>query len=90
MRVHFRPETPQGRLLRRYMDIGAYDLAIDDGRQGLQITNDVEWSRVQPGTTIVMSIILSKPRLRQRKYQCPSCKIWNEVDEIVGRSALDW
>ena len=45
MRVHFRPETVQGRLLRRFMDIGGYDLSIDDSRQVLQITNDAEWSR---------------------------------------------
>ena len=76
--------------MRKYMDIGGYDLGIDDGRQVLQITNDAEWSRVQPGTTVVMSIILSKPRFRQKEYFCPFCLVWNEVDEISGRSALDW
>ena len=90
MRVLFRPETVQGGLLRRYMDIGRYDLSIDDGRQVLQITNDVEWSRVHPGTTVVMSIILSKPRVRQREYRCPFCKVWNEVNGISEHSALDW
>ena len=90
IRVHFRPETVQGKLLCRYMDMGGYDLCIDDGRQVLQITNDAEWSRVQPDTTVVMSIILSKPQVRQRDYLCPFCKVWNEVDEISGRSALDW
>ena len=90
IRVLFWSDTVQGRLLCRYMDIEGYDLGIDDGRQLLQITNDAEWSRVQPGTTIVMSIILSKPRVRQREYLCPFCKVWNEVDEISGRSALDW
>ena len=88
--MYFRPETAQGAILRRYMDIGRYDLGIDDGKQVLQITNDAEWSRVQPGTTVVMSIILSKPRIRQREYLCPFCNVWNEVDEISGRSALDW
>ena len=88
MRVLFRPETAHGRLLRRYMDIGKYDLGIDDDRQVLQITNDAEWTIIQPGTTIVMSIILSKPQPLQRKYHCSFCKVWNEVDS--GRSALDW
>ena len=90
LRAYIQPETSRGKLLRRYMEIGKYDLGIDDGRQVLQITNDAEWSRVQHGTTIVMSIILSKPRVRQREYQCPFCKVWNNVDENSGRSALDW
>ena len=51
------------------MDIGGYDHCIDDGRHVLEITNDAEWSRVQPDITVVMSIILSTPRVHSKPYK---------------------
>jgi len=59
LRVLFVPDTPQDKILHKYMDIGAYDLTIDDGKKQLQLTHQEEWSSaVLRGTTIVMSIVM--------------------------------
>lgn len=85
MRVYFRPETTKGCLLRCHMDDKTYNLDINDGRQVLQITNNAEWSRVEPGTTIIMSVTLVVEQDQNFEYLCRLCR-----KEVSGNSAFDW
>ncbi|KIM35191.1 hypothetical protein M413DRAFT_14710 [Hebeloma cylindrosporum] len=89
LRVLFEPATPQDRVLHKYMDCGAYDLTVDDGKaNNLPLTEDLEeeWSSViQSGTTIVMSVVMVQQTYR-RKYRCPFCEIWNPP---VEESSID-
>lgn len=59
--------------------------------EGLEITNQEMWSNVEPGVTIVMSIVLVQPIGRIRQYRCPICKFWNflrvKADITVS---VDW
>jgi len=90
LRVLFDPDTPQDRILRKYMDIGAYVLAIDDGRQVLRVTDQEGWSNiVERDTTIVMSIIMTQ-QAHRKKYQCPFCDVWNRIKENHEQSSVDW
>jgi len=88
--ILFEPEAPQDRVLRKYMDIGAYDLSIDDGKEQLQLTTQQAWSSiVQCGTTIVMSVVMAQ-RAYQKEYKCPCCDCWNKLKENYGQSRVDW
>jgi hypothetical protein len=72
------------------MDIGAYDLSIDDGREECQLTNQDEWSStVQHGTTIVMSVIMAHI-VDSERYNCPFCDSWNELRKDSWRSSIKW
>jgi hypothetical protein len=71
------------------MNIGAYDLIIDDGREQRQLTNQEEWSNVvQRGTTIVMRVVMVQ-QTDEKKYKCPLCTFWN-LQEGYGHSSIDW
>ena len=61
LKVLFYPEHPQNKVLQKSMDVSAFVLTIDNGREHLQLTNQEEWaSTIQPGMTIVMSIIITE------------------------------
>jgi len=71
------------------MDVGAYDLGIDDGKE-LQLMNQEEWPRVvQCDTTIIMSIVITQLAYH-KKYQCPLCDFWNVLNGNHGGSSIDW
>ena len=64
------------------MNIGVYDLTIDDGRVQHQLINQEAWSSVvQRGTTIVMNIVMEQ-KAYEKKYNCPFCEFWNKLDGI--------
>ena len=76
LRVLFLPERPQNRVLRKYMDIGAFVLTIDDDREHLQLTDQELWANtIQSGMTIVMSVIMTQNVYEENptKYKCPCC-----------------
>ena len=93
LRVLFLPEQPQNRVLQKYMDMGAFVLTIDDGREHLQLTNQEEWtSTIQGGMTIVMSIVMTQEvyEVNRTRYQCPFCDCWNRLKGHNGKSLIDW
>ena len=68
------------------MNIGAYDLIIDDYREQRQITNQEEWSSVvQRGTTIVMRVVMVQ-QTDEKKYKCPFCESWKKI--VMGSAGL--
>ena len=72
------------------MNIGAYDLIIDDGREQRQLTNHEDWSNViQHGTTIVMRVVMVQ-ETDEEKYKCPFCAFWNWQQEGYGQFSIDW
>jgi len=48
----------------------------------IPINGQQDWSEVQPGTIIVMRVILLQSESTDvRKYQCPRCRKWNYGSE---------
>lgn len=91
LKVLFEPVTPQDRVLVKYMDIGAYDLCIDDGKEERHLTkrDNFKWSSiVQHGTTIVMSAVMAHI-VDSERYNCPFCDSWNEVTKDLGRASIN-
>jgi hypothetical protein len=75
------------------MDIGAFVLTIDDGREHLQLTDQEAWtSTIRGGMTIVMSILMLQEvrETTPTKYQCPFCDCWNKLKGNNGKSSIDW
>jgi len=95
LRVLFLPERPQNMVLQKYMNIGAFVLTIDDGREHLPLRDQEGWmSMVRGGTTIVMSIIMSQEvrETTPTRYQCPFCNCWNKLRgnrRLIGGSFKD-
>lgn len=54
------------------MDIGAYHLSIDNGKEERQLTDDNWSSAVQYGTAIVMSVVMTHI-VDSERYNCPFC-----------------
>ena len=75
------------------MDISAYVLTTDDGREHRQLTNQpgtLGWSSViQQGMTIIMSVVIRQPDFLNT-YICPFCNCWNRLKENNGQSSTDW
>jgi len=89
IRLLFKNDTLEARVQRRYMEEGMYDLAIDGRDNVMAINGQQGWSEVQPGTTIVMRVILfQRVSTDVRKYQCPRCREWNYGSE--NSSSIDW
>jgi len=66
-----------------------YDLAIDRRDAVIAINGQQDWSEVQPGTIIIMRVILLQSESTDvRKYQCPRCRKWNYGSE--RSSSIDW
>ena len=75
------------------MDVGAFVLTVDDGREYLQLTDEEEWtSTIQCGTTIIMSVIMTQlqEEATPTKYQCPFCDRWNSLKGNSGKSSINW
>ena len=75
------------------MDIGAFVLTIDDGREHVQLTTQEEWTgTIRGGMTIVMSVIMTQQGDERipTKYQCPFCDCWNRLMGNNGKSSIDW
>ena len=81
--------TPQDRVMHKYVDLGAYILAIEDGREQLQLTDLLWSSTVQRGTTIVMGILVGQPSYR-KSYLCPFCDCCNKLNENDRKSSANW
>ena len=85
--------SPQDKVLLKYMDISAYVLTTDDGREHRQLTNQpgtLGWSSViQQGMTIIMSVVIRQPDFLNT-YICPFCDCWNRLKENNGQSSTDW
>jgi len=75
------------------MDIGAFVLAMNNGRKYIQLTNQEGWdTTIQSGMTIVMSVIITQRVhfLEDKKYQCPFCDCWNGLKANNRKSSVDW
>jgi len=90
LRILFELGSPQDKLLVKYMNIGAYNLNIDDGREQNQLTNQEEWSSVvQRDTSIVMRVVMVQ-QTDEKKYKCPFCEFWNKQEEYGQSSIVNW
>jgi len=73
-----------------------YDLCVNSGKEVTPVEDDSTLSVVQPGTTVVMRIVLVKQAWRstinQRYVTCPgeSCGARTEVDDELGASSIEW
>jgi len=92
LRVLFYPEGPEDRVLQKYMDIGAFVVAIDKGREHIQLKDEERWARtIQSGMTIVMSVIMTQEvyHITPTEYECPFCECWNNLKGDNGQSSID-
>ena len=89
--VVFHSNSIQARVQRQYLETGQYSLSIDQNTEVTQLTSD-DWPSIEPGTKIVMSIVVKQQRERTESYQCYLCKTWNSVSSAnQGRTYLiDW
>ena len=93
LRLLFFPERPENRVLQKYMDIGAFVLTIDDGREHVRLIDQEGWtSTIRDGMTIVMSVIMTQrgDKRTRTKYQCPFCDFWNKLKGNNGESCMNW
>jgi len=93
LRVLFYTERPEDRVLQKYTDIGAFVLAIHNGREYFQLTGQDGWERtIQSGMTIVMSVIMTEEvyEAAPTKYECLFCECWNKLKGDNGQSSIDW
>jgi len=73
-----------------------YDLCVDNGKEVTRVEDDSTLSVVQPGTTVVMRIVLVKQAWRstvnQRYVTFPggSCGARTEVDDKLGALSIEW
>jgi hypothetical protein len=88
LKVIFKPDSPEARIQKLYLERGQYDLCIDEGRQVTQLTSH-GWPGLQSGMTIVMRIVIEDfVESGNTKYRCHFCKMWNESDD--DRLSIDW
>ncbi|KAI6016202.1 hypothetical protein EDC04DRAFT_546875 [Pisolithus marmoratus] len=71
-----------------YIDRGQYDFVIDNGTNITQLTRECDiWSTIQPGTKIVMRVIITEvSRTKSATHQC-CCGAWNnyEVEQALAQ-----
>ena len=75
------------------MDIGAFVLTIDDGREHLQLTGQEVWmSTIGGGMTIVMNVGMAQEVYERTptKYTCPFCRCQNRLKGNNGNSSMGW
>ena len=89
--LFFEGDKLEARIQRHYMEHGKFDLCIDQGTQVVHIDGEEEWSKVEPGTKVVMRAVLFRLQANDG-YQCPRCKTMNHSK---GRSrdvnsSIDW
>ena len=85
----FQPNSIQGKELRGYVDLGAYDLAIDNGRETLEITDQNAWSSIECGTTIFMNIVLVRGPYGDWD-KCPICDTKNYFHDYSAKFTIYW
>ena len=71
------------------MDLRAYELAIYNGIETLEISDQNAWYNVECGTTIFMNITLVRSIYRDWR-ECPVCYTKNYARDNSGKFALDW
>jgi hypothetical protein len=91
----FDGEKMEARIQRQYMEQGRYDLCIDQGNKIVIINGEQDWSRVEPGTRVVMRAVLFQQRsIGAQSHQCPRCKTWNDLEGEKGdpsqNLSIDW
>ncbi|KAJ3506367.1 hypothetical protein NLJ89_g6905 [Agrocybe chaxingu] len=62
---------------QQYMECGMYDLCVDKGTEVVPINGQQDWSKIPPGTKVVMSVILwNKPddSSTLSTIDCPGCE----------------
>ena len=76
-------------MLRRYVDFGAYELAIYNGRETLEITDQDMWSSIECDMTIFMNTVLLQSSDKDWR-ECPVCHTWNYPRDNFGKLVVDW
>ena len=69
--------------------MGAYELAIYNGVETLEITDQNAWSSVGCGTTIFMSVTWVRSSMADWRI-CPFCRTKNYPRDNSGKLTLDW
>ncbi|KAI6042035.1 hypothetical protein EDC04DRAFT_1077284 [Pisolithus marmoratus] len=74
-----------------YIDRGQYDFVIDNGTNVAQLTRESDiWPTIQPGTKIVMRVIITEvSRKKSATHQC-RCGAWNnyEVERALAQCCI--
>ena len=70
------------------MDIGAYHLAIDNGRETPDIPGQNVWSSIECGMTIFMNVVLVLPAVKDWR-QCPICRTRNYLRDGSDEFTID-
>ena len=90
LRAIFEVESNRAQIQRRYLEAGQYNLSIDRSTEVTQLTNDY-WPTIDPGTKIVMSVVVKQLQERTEAYQCYVCETWNLSSANKTRTFLiDW
>lgn len=79
----------EARIQRWYINRGQYDFVIDDGMNITKLIRECDaWTAIQPGTKIVVRVIMTEVvRTFSAKYRC-CCGTWNEL-EVDITTVLD-
>ena len=94
--LFFEGDKMEARIQRHYMERGKFDLCIDQGTQVVQIDGEQDWSKVEPGTKVIMRAVLLREEsydVSGWEYQCPRCETWNYPkvgDTWNAVSSNDW
>ncbi|KAG0703342.1 hypothetical protein DFH29DRAFT_451544 [Suillus ampliporus] len=77
------------RIQKRFITNGQYDLCFDEGTQVARLTSG-EWSRIGPGSKIVMRVIIEQQKkLTEVDYKCRVCGAINSLPiEAISYSLL--
>jgi len=85
---NFEGDRLEAHAQRRYID-RLYDLWVD-GVQVVPIEGQQDWSKVQPGTKVVLMVIfLREQSINVRRYKRPRWKIWNDAAPS-NTASIDW
>ena len=76
-------------MLRQYVEFGAYELAIYNGRETLEITDQDMWSSIECNMTIFMNIVLLRSSHKDWR-ECPVCRTRNYPQDSPGKFVVDW
>jgi hypothetical protein len=88
--VIYTPNSQRDVILRRYLDADQFHLGIDNGNQVVEIKSDEDLQElVQPGTTVVQSIVILQKQSTAEKYLCLLCKRWN-YKQAMHSGAIEW
>ena len=93
--LFFEGDKLEARIQRHYMEHSKFDLCIDQGTQVVGIDGEQDWSKVEPGTKVVMRAVLVQSRnFSDKGYQCPRCKTMNHSKvrrwDANNNLSIDW